>query len=50
MNIQNLKIRSKNSSSSSGSLKLITENEIEKSECRLHPRKDLFELLIEEPY
>ena len=50
MNIQNLKIRSKNSSSSSGSLKLITEPEIERKAYKLHPCKDLFEQLIDESH
>ena len=46
MNIQNLKIKSKNSSSSSGSLKLINENEIEKKAFRMNTNKDLFDLLV----
>ena len=45
---QNLKMRSKGSSSSSGSLKLIPDTELELHIKRRTPNKDLFDLLIDE--
>ena len=45
---QNLKMRSKGSSSSSGSLKLIPDAELELHIKRHTPNKDLFDLLIDE--
>lgn len=50
MNIQNLKKRSKGSSSSSGSLKLIPEQELERYGRKLALKKDLFDQLVEESY
>lgn len=48
MNIQNLKMRSRCSSSSSGSLKLIPELEIERYQRKMALTKDLFDQLVEE--
>lgn len=45
---QNLKMRSKGSSSSSGSLKLMPDAELEQNIRRHTPSKDLFDLLIDE--
>lgn len=48
MNYQNSKMRSKCSSSSSGSLKLVHEHEIQKYELCLSHKRDLFDQLIDE--
>ncbi len=48
MNRQNLKNKSRNSSESSGSLKLMPEHDIEKYRLKISPSKDLFDLLLDE--
>jgi hypothetical protein len=48
MKCHNSKVRSRCSSSSSGSQKLIAEGELEKKMRRITPNKDLFDLLIDE--
>jgi hypothetical protein len=47
MTSQYLKLKPKDSSSSSGSLKLISDQLVEKDLCRHSIRKDLFDELID---